>query len=95
MFVRVEYFGFYPLGADVCFDGVKILQAPWEKCRFPVFIFGKKQAADPAFGQVFYARNDGRTVFFVAVEYGLGHYHIFSLSDRAQKKMSRKLKNNR
>lgn len=95
MFVKTKYFGFYPLGADVCCNGVKIMQASWEKYRFPVFIFGKKQAVNPAFGQVFYAENDGRAVFFVAVEYGHGHYHIFSVNDCTQKKMRRKIKGSR
>ena len=61
MFVKVKYFGLYPLGSDVCF------------------------------GQVFYTKDDKRTVFFVAIEYGLGHYHIFSINDKTQQKLLHKV----
>ena len=94
VFVKVNYFGFYPLGSDVCYNDVKIMQTPWEEYRFPVFVFGKKQTVDPCFGQVFYAKNDNQTVFFVAIEYGLGHYHIFSINDCTQQKMIRKINSN-
>ena len=94
MFVKVNYFGFYPLGSDVCYNDVKIMQTPWESYKYPAFVFGKKQTVNPCFGQVFYAKNDNQTVFFVAIEYGLGHYHIFSINDCTQQKMIRKINSN-
>ena len=94
MFVKVNYFGFYPLGADVYYNDVKIMQAPWGKYRYPAFVFGKKKTVNPCFGQVFYAKSDNRTVFFAAIEYGLGHYHIFSINDCTQQKMIRKVNSN-
>ena len=54
VFVKVNYFGFYPLGSDVCYNDVRIMQTPWEEYRFPVFVFGKKQTVNPCFSQVFY-----------------------------------------
>ena len=90
MFAKVRHFGFYPLGSDICYNGVKIMQLPWKEYRFPAFVFGKKQTVNSFPGQVFYTANDSRTVFFVAVEYGLGHYHIFSINDFTQRKMLRK-----
>ena len=94
MFVKVNYFGFYPLGSDVCYKDVKIMQTPWESYKSPAFVFGKKQTVNPCFGQVFYAKNDNQTVFFVAIEYGIGHYHIFSINDCTQQKMIRKINSN-
>ena len=49
MFVKVNYFGFYPLGSDVCYNDVKIMQMPWKEYRFPVLVFGKKQTVNPDF----------------------------------------------
>lgn len=94
MFVKVNYFGFYPLGSDICYNDVKIMQTPWEEYIFPVFVFGKKQPVNPCFSQVFYTKNDNRTVFFAAMEDGLGHYHIFSINDYTQQKMLRKVNGN-
>ena len=37
MFVKVNYFGFYPLGSDVCYNDVKIMQTPWESYKSPAF----------------------------------------------------------
>lgn len=91
MFVKVKYFGLYPLGSDVCYNDVNTMQTSWEKYRFSVWIFGKKKTVNPCFGQVFYTKDDKRTVFFVAIEYGLGHYHIFSINDKTQQKLLHKV----
>ena len=92
MLAKVEYFGFYPLGSDVYYNKVKIMQTSWEEYKFPIVIFGKKQIVNPFFGQVFYVKNDNLTVFFVAIEYGIGHYHIFSINDRTQQKLINRIK---
>ena len=92
MFANVKYFGFYPLGSDVCYNNVKIMQTSWEAYKYPVFVFGKKQTVNPFFGQVFYAKHDNQTVFFVAIEYGQGQYHIFSINDQTQKKLAKRIK---
>ena len=91
MFVKVNYFGFYPLGSDICYNDVKIMQTPWKEYRFPVLVFGKKHVVNPCFGQVYFVKNDNHIAFFVAIEYGLGHDHIFSINDFNQKKMYRKV----
>ena len=41
--------------------------------------------------QVFYVISKDKIVFFVAVEYGLGHYHIFMISDKKSKKLEKKV----
>ena len=93
MLVKAKYFGFYPLGADVLYNNVRIMQAPWEKCNQPIFVFGKKQPVSPCLSRVFYVKKPEQVVFFVAIEHGLGHYHIFSLNERTQKKLSRSTNN--
>jgi len=51
VFVKVNYFGFYLLGSDVCYNDVKIMQTPWEEYRFPVFVFGKNQTVYTTFSR--------------------------------------------
>jgi len=91
VFAIVKYFGFYPLGSDVCYNGLRIMQTNWEEYKHPVFVFGKRHIVNPCFGQVFYAKTDNQIVFFVAIEYGLGYYHIFSLNSRTQQKLFSKV----
>jgi len=91
VFAKAEYFGFYPLGSDVLYNDVPIMQTTWEACRFLIIVFGKKHVVNPFFGQVFYAEYNKRIVFFTAIEYGLGHYHIFSISNSTQQRLLRKI----
>jgi len=91
LFAKVKYFGFYPIGSDVCYNNVKIMQTSWEPYKYPIFLFGKKQIVCPFFGQVFYVTNNESTVFFVAIEYGYGHYHIFSINEHTQKKLVKRI----
>ena len=79
------------MGSDVCYNDVKIMQTSWKEYRFPVLVFGKKHIVNPCFGHVYSAKNDNHMVFFVAIEYGLGHYHIFSINDCTQRIMYRKV----
>ena len=92
MIAKVTYFGFYPLGAEVSLRNAKIMQEEWNRCTFPVLAIGKKNVVNPTFGEVYYIKNDGQAVFFVAIEYGLGHYHIFSFDEKFQKKLNQRIK---
>ena len=93
MIAKVSYFGFYPLGADVSLRNTRIMQEKWNRCTVPVFAIGKKNVVNPTFGEVYYIKNDGQAVFFVAIEYGLGHYHIFTFNEKSQEKLNKKIKN--
>lgn len=93
MIAKVTYFGFFPLGAEVSLRNTKIMQEKWNRCTAPVLAIGKKNVVNPTFGEVYYIKNDGQAVFFVAIEYGLGHYHIFTFNEKSQKKRNKKIKN--
>lgn len=92
MFVKAKYFGFYPLGADVLLQGTKIMQAVWNAYKPPLIVIGKKNVVSPLFGQMYYVANDNQKVFFVAIEYGLGHYHIFTINEKAQQRLCKRIK---
>ena len=91
MFVKVSYLGAYPLGADVELNGVKIMQSKWNEYRKPVFIYGKKSVVSPFFLQMFYITQEAKTIFFAADEYRLGHYHIFTVGESTNEKLSKKI----
>ena len=67
MFVKVEYFGFYPLGADVELYNVQIMKAEWNTYNKAVFTYGKKNVVSPFLGQLYYVKYNEGFVFFVAV----------------------------
>lgn len=89
MFAKATYLGYYPLGGDLEFDNIKIMQLDWKRLRRPfVWAFGKSiQGANPTFAYTFVAEENGKSVFFVANEYETGKYHIWSFSDKATKKL--------
>ena len=87
MFVKVKYFGFYPLGSDVELNNVKIMREHWNEYNKVIFPIGRKNVVSPLGQQVYYVNSNTKIIFFVAIEYGLGHYHIFSFSNRATDKM--------
>lgn len=91
MFAVVKYFGFYPLGSDIELNGVKIMQEYWNEYNKFIITIGKKKVVNPFMQQVFYVISKDKIVFFVAVEYGLGHYHIFSISDKKSKNLEKKV----
>lgn len=91
MFAKVSYFGFYPIGSDVCYNNIKIMQSTWEAYNFPIVLLGKKHTVNPFYGQVFYVKKDDHAVFFVAMEHGHGHHHIFSINDRMQQKLAKRI----
>lgn len=91
MIVRTSYLGFFPFGSDVCYHGVKIMQADWHEYPHIVVILGKKHVVNPFFGQVYYVTDGEAVVFFVAIEYGSGKYHIFTIHDIIQRKLKKKI----
>ena len=91
MIAKVKYFGFYPLGSDVELNGIKIMQEYWNEYDKFIIPIGKKNVVNPFLKQVFYVVSKDKIVFFVAVEYGLGHYHIFMISDKKSKKLEKKV----
>jgi hypothetical protein len=92
VFVKVEYFGFYPLGADVELYNVPIMKAEWNTYNKAVFTYGKKNVVSPFLGQLYYVKYNEGFVFFVAIEEGLGHYHIFMTDEKTNTKLSAKIK---
>ena len=89
MFVKVSYLGFYPLGSDIEINNIKIMQLDWNEYKKPVLIYGKKNVINPFYSQLFYVISKTNIAFFTAHEYGLGHYHIFSVSDKSSDKLSK------
>lgn len=89
MIAAAKYFGFFPLGSDVELNGIRIMQNEWRKYKKPILIVGKKQFISPMYCDVFYAEENGRTVFFAAYEYGIGHYHIYSFKEKYLNKMKK------
>lgn len=83
----------FPLGVEVSLRNTKIMQEKWNRCTVPVLAIGKKNVVNPTFGKVYYIKNDGQAGFFVAIEYGLGHYHVFTFNEKSQKKRNKKIKN--
>lgn len=95
MFVKVEYLGFYPMGSDVILQNIKIMQEPWNVYKYPTICVGKSKEVSPLCGQVFYVTKGEQTVFFVAIEYGLSKYHVFTISGKTQKRLIKRIKTNR
>ena len=91
MIIKTSFLGAFPLGSDVCFNGVKIMQRQWHAYKRPLLILGKKKTMSPFFGDLYYATEEQKVVFFVAVETGLGHYHIFVPGDPVQQKLVKKI----
>ena len=89
MFAKAIYLGYHLLGGALEIDNIKIMQLDWNRLRRPiVWAFGKSiQGANPTFAYTFVAEENGKSVFFLANEYGIGKYHIWSFSDKAVKKL--------
>ncbi|MBR3843128.1 MAG: hypothetical protein IKM38_07675 [Christensenellaceae bacterium] len=88
MFVKTEYVGFYPLGSDVKINNIEIMKSKWHVYQKPVITYGKKKTASPLLKDLFYVVSKGHIQFFVAVEWGLGHYHIFTVNEKQSRKLS-------
>ena len=91
MFLKASYLGFYPLGSDIEINNIKIMQLEWNEYKKPVLIYGKKNVVNPLYSQLFYVVSKTNIAFFTAYEYGLGHYHIFSISDKSYDKLSKNI----
>lgn len=91
MFVKCKYFGFYPLGSEVELEGIKIMQEYWNEYSKFIIPIGKKNVVSPFMQQVFYIISNEKIIFFIAVEYGLGQYHIFTISNKASKRLEKKI----
>ena len=94
MFIKATYLGFFPLGSEIEVGEVRIMQEEWQVYPLPTVTYGKTHVVSPFMQELFYVSADSKTVFFVAVEYGLGHYHLFTVSDKAQKRLSKHIKPN-
>ncbi len=92
MFVKVEYFGFYPLGSDVELNNVPIMKAEWNLYKKAAFTYGKKNIVSPFLKYLYYVKSNEGAIFFVAVEYVLGHYHVFRTDEKTNQKLSAKIK---
>ena len=90
MFAKTVYLGYYPIGGDLEINGIKILQHEWKRLRKPiVFPFGKSyKGIYPFFCETFVVEADGKRAFFLAYEAEIGKYHIFGLSEKAERRLS-------
>ncbi len=91
MLVKCKYFGFYPLGSEVELEGIKIMKEYWNECNKFIIPIGKRNVVSPFMQQVFYVITNAKIIFFVAIEYGLGHYYIFTISNKASKRLEKKI----
>jgi hypothetical protein len=91
MLVKVKYSGFYPLGSDVRVNGVEIMKSKWHRYEKPTITYGKKNIASPFLQDLFYVVSKEKAVFFVAIELGLGHYHVFVASEKQNRRLSKKI----
>jgi len=87
MRVRCKYFGFASLGEELLLEDVNIMQTKWNKYEGKVKTKGRKHIVSPKKRNVSYVIANGKIVFFVAVECGIGQYYIFTISNRAKKKL--------
>ena len=92
MLVKVCYWGFYPLGSDVKINNIEIMKSKWHVYKKPLITYGKKNAVNPFLQDLFYVVSKEDVVFFVAIESGLGHYHIFTVNERRGKKLSKHIR---
>ncbi len=90
MLINTKYVGFFPLGSDIVLDGVLIMQCPWAACTKTVLAIGGGGPVCPLGGMVFSATQGNSVAFFVAIEEGLGKYHIFSINKKASEKLKKK-----
>ncbi len=91
MFVKVKYSGFYPLGSDIKINDVEIMKSKWNAYKKFAITYGKKNIASPFLQDLFYVVSKGKAVFFVAIEWGLGHYHIFTTNEKQNKRLSKNI----
>ncbi len=96
MFIRAKYFGFYPLGSDVEIAGVHIMQCEWKVITKAPLCFGHKKIKNgkkvSAFGKtIFYAKENGKSIYFVAKEWGIGKYHIFLFNNKTNEKLKKNI----
>lgn len=94
MIVFAKYFGFYPLGSDIEYGGLRFMQMEWNEYKKPLCIIGKKNVVSPLFCQAFYVIHARKCIFFAAHEYGLGKYHIFTFSPNTNLKLLKKINGN-
>ena len=89
MLAKAIYLGCYPLGGALEIDGIKIMQFEWKRLHRPIILsFGKTiQGVSPMFSHALGVTGNGKTVFFLANESGIGKYHIWSFSDKLVKKL--------
>ena len=77
---------------DIELNNVPIMKLEWNLYKKVALTYGKKNVVSPFLEHLYYIKWNGRAVFFVAVEYGLGHYHIFKTSEKTKQKLSLKIK---
>ena len=89
MFTKTIYLGYYPLGGDLKINGIKVMQSKWKKLRKPILVaFGKShKGVNPFFCEPFVVEVGGKRAFFLASEVGIGKYHVFGLSEKANQKL--------
>ncbi len=91
MLVKCKYFGFYPLGSEVEINNIKIMKEYWNEYNKFIIPIGKKNVVSPFMQPLYYIISNGKIIFFVAIEYGLGQYHIFTISHNASKRLKKKI----
>ena len=91
MFVKVKYSGCYPVGSDIKINDVEIMKSKWNVDKKPLITYGKKNIANPFLQDLFYVVLKGKAVFFVAIEWGLGHYHVFVASEKQNNRLSKNI----
>ena len=56
MFVKVEYFGFCPLGADIELNNIPIMKLEWNLYKKVALTYGKKNVVSPFLDHLYYVK---------------------------------------
>lgn len=83
MFVEVEYFGSYPLGSDINYNNIKIMQEEWNIYNKLTIIYGKTKISFFHKINIYYIVKNMTILFFGAYEYKLGYYHLYAISEKS------------
>lgn len=83
MFIKVDYFGSYPLGSDIKINNIKIMQEEWNIYNKLTMLYGKTNISLFHKMNIYYIVKDMTILFFGAYEYKLGYYHIYSVNEKS------------
>ena len=70
MLVKVNYFGFYPLGSDVKINNIEIMKSKWNVYRKHSITYGKKNTVSPLLQDLFFVVSKENVLFLLPLSGG-------------------------